>query len=40
MDEFFVKTSRALFQHKKKKVRNALLNSFHEIASRITFDGH
>ena len=33
IDEFFIKVSRALFQHKKKKVRNALLNSFHEIAS-------
>lgn len=32
IDEFFIKTSRALFQHKKKKVRNALLDSFHEIA--------
>jgi len=32
VDEFFIKTSRALFQHKKKKVRNALLDSFHEIA--------
>jgi 16S rRNA (adenine1518-N6/adenine1519-N6)-dimethyltransferase len=32
IDEFFVKTTRALFQHKKKKVRNALLDSFHEIA--------
>ncbi|MEN4018530.1 MAG: 16S rRNA (adenine(1518)-N(6)/adenine(1519)-N(6))-dimethyltransferase RsmA [Methanobacterium sp.] len=32
IDEFFEKTSRALFQHKKKKVRNALLDSFHEIA--------
>ena len=32
IDEFFIKTSRALFQHKKKKVRNSLLNSFHEIA--------
>ena len=32
VDEFFVKTSRALFQHKKKKVRNALIDSFHEIA--------
>lgn len=31
LDEFFLKTSRALFQHKKKKVRNALLDSFHEI---------
>ncbi len=33
IDEFFIKTSRALFQHKKKKVKNALLNSFHEIAN-------
>ena len=33
IDEFFVKTSRALFQHKKKKMRNALLDSFHEIAA-------
>ncbi len=33
LDEFFLKTSRALFQHKKKKVRNALLDSFHEIAN-------
>ena len=33
IDEFFIKVSRALFQHKKKKVRNALLNSFHEIAN-------
>lgn len=32
VDDFFVKTSRALFQHKKKKVRNALIDSFHEIA--------
>ena len=32
VDEFFKRTSRALFQHKKKKVRNALLDSFHEIA--------
>lgn len=32
IDDFFIKTSRALFQHKKKKVRNSLLNSFHEIA--------
>ncbi len=32
IDEFFKQTSRALFQHKKKKVRNALLDSFHEIA--------
>lgn len=32
VDEFFKQTSRALFQHKKKKVRNALLDSFHEIA--------
>ncbi|MGF7117262.1 16S rRNA (adenine(1518)-N(6)/adenine(1519)-N(6))-dimethyltransferase RsmA [Methanobacterium oryzae] len=32
IDEFFKRTSRALFQHKKKKVRNALVDSFHEIA--------
>lgn len=32
-DEFFIKTSRALFQHKNKKTRNALLDSFHEIAN-------
>lgn len=32
IDEFFIKTSRALFQHKKKKVRNSLIDSFHEIA--------
>jgi len=32
IDEFFAKTSRALFQHKKKKVRNALFDSFHEVA--------
>lgn len=32
IDEFFIKTSRALFQHKKKKVKNALIDSFHEIA--------
>jgi 16S rRNA (adenine1518-N6/adenine1519-N6)-dimethyltransferase len=34
VDEFFLKTSRALFQHKRKKVRNALLDSFHEITPR------
>lgn len=33
IDEFFFKTSRALFQHKKKKTRNALIDSFHEISS-------
>lgn len=33
VDEFFAKTSRALFQHKKKKVKNALIDSFHEIAA-------
>lgn len=31
VDEFFLKTLRALFQHKRKKVRNALIDSFHEI---------
>ncbi len=33
VDELFIKTSRALFQHKRKKVRNALLDSFHEIVA-------
>jgi 16S rRNA (adenine1518-N6/adenine1519-N6)-dimethyltransferase len=32
VDEFLIKVSRALFQHKKKKTRNALIDSFHEIA--------
>jgi len=32
IDEFFLKVSRALFQHKRKKARNALADSFHEIA--------
>lgn len=32
-DEFFIKTARALFQHRKKKVKNALLDSFHEISN-------
>lgn len=32
IDEFFLKVSRALFQHKRKKARNALLDSFHEIS--------
>lgn len=32
IDEFFKNVSRALFQHKKKKTKNALLDSFHEIA--------
>ncbi len=31
IDEFFLKVLRALFQHKRKKVRNALTDSFHEI---------
>jgi 16S rRNA (adenine1518-N6/adenine1519-N6)-dimethyltransferase len=31
VDEFFLKTCRALFQHKKKKAKKALLESFHEI---------
>lgn len=30
-EDTFKKTSRALFQHKRKKVANALLDSFHEI---------
>lgn len=33
VDEFFMKVTRALFQHKRKKVRNALMDSFHEIAA-------
>lgn len=32
IDEYLINVSRALFQHKKKKTRNALLDSFHEIA--------
>jgi 16S rRNA (adenine1518-N6/adenine1519-N6)-dimethyltransferase len=31
VDEFLLKITRALFQHKRKKVRNALMDSFHEI---------
>ncbi len=31
IDDFFIKVSRALFQHKKKKTGNALKDSFHEI---------
>ncbi|MBZ2164972.1 16S rRNA (adenine(1518)-N(6)/adenine(1519)-N(6))-dimethyltransferase RsmA [Methanobacterium spitsbergense] len=30
-NELFLKVTRALFQHKRKKVRNALMDSFHEI---------
>lgn len=33
VDEFFLKVTRALFQHKRKKVRNALMDSFHEISN-------
>ena len=33
VDEFFINTCRALFQHKKKKSGKALLQSFHEISS-------
>ena len=32
LNPFFIKTSRALFQHKRKTVKNALLDSFHEVA--------
>lgn len=32
LDKNLINVSRALFQHKKKKTRNALLHSFHEIA--------
>lgn len=31
VDEFFLNTCRALFHHKKKKAKKALLESFHEI---------
>jgi 16S rRNA (adenine1518-N6/adenine1519-N6)-dimethyltransferase len=31
VDEFLSNVTRALFQHKRKKVRNALMDSFHEI---------
>ena len=31
IDKFTLNVTRALFQHKKKKVRNALIDSFHEI---------
>lgn len=34
IDNFFVKTCRALFQHKKKKAGKALLQSFHEISDK------
>ncbi|BDZ67142.1 16S rRNA (adenine(1518)-N(6)/adenine(1519)-N(6))-dimethyltransferase RsmA [Methanobacterium ferruginis] len=34
VDDFFVKTCRALFQHKKKKSGKALLQSFHEISDQ------
>ena len=32
VDQNLINVTRALFQHKKKKTRNALLDSFHEIA--------
>jgi 16S rRNA (adenine1518-N6/adenine1519-N6)-dimethyltransferase len=31
IDKFIIDVTRALFQHKRKKVRNALIDSFHEI---------
>lgn len=31
IDPFFVDVTRAMFQHKKKKIRNALIDSYHEI---------
>jgi 16S rRNA (adenine1518-N6/adenine1519-N6)-dimethyltransferase len=31
LDPFFLDVTRALFQHKKKKIRNALIDSYHEI---------
>lgn len=33
VDEILIKVTRALFQHKRKKVRNALNDSFHEITT-------
>ncbi len=33
IDEFFMNVTRALFQHKRKKARNALMDSFHEIGN-------
>ena len=33
VDEFLSNVTRALFQHKRKKVRNALMDSFHEIGA-------
>ena len=33
VDKFFFDVTRALFQHKRKKVRNALKDSFHEIGN-------
>lgn len=33
VNDFFVKTCRALFQHKKKKAGKALLQSFHELSN-------
>jgi 16S rRNA (adenine1518-N6/adenine1519-N6)-dimethyltransferase len=32
LDEFFFKITRALFQHKRKKAKKALLDSYHEWA--------
>jgi len=31
IDPFFLNVTRAMFQHKKKKIRNALIDSYHEI---------
>lgn len=33
VDDFLLKTTRALFQHKRKKSKKALLDSFHEVAT-------
>lgn len=32
IDPLFLDVTRAMFQHKKKKIRNALIDSYHEIA--------
>jgi len=33
VDDFLLRTTRALFQHKRKKAKKALLDSFHELAT-------
>ena len=38
-NELFLNVTRALFQHKRKKVRNALMDSFHEISDLDKMNG-